>query len=184
MYFRVTLASAILMTAFGLAAGAHAQMAITTFGATDALLCYQNAADDFSGDISPCDAALSQGGTSPADRYKTLVNRGIIKNRTGDIASAMDDFNAALAINEKIAEAYLNRGNSHYLSGRYSEALSDYETAISYEVNKPWAAWYNIGLAHEAMKETEKARAAYMKALEINPEFSAAQEKLARLGTG
>ena len=45
MYFRVTLASAILMTGFGLAAGAHAQMAITTFGATDASLCYQNAAD-------------------------------------------------------------------------------------------------------------------------------------------
>lgn len=182
MILRVTLASAIMISALCLAAPSRAQMAITTFGATDASLCYDNAANDFSRDFDPCDAALSQAGITPADRYKTLVNRGIIKNRTGDIDSAMDDFNAALDIKSDIGEAYLNRGNSHYLRGRYADALADYKAAISYEVSKPWAAWYNIGLAHEALKDTEQARAAYLKALEINPGFSAAQVKLDKLG--
>ncbi len=160
---------------------AHAQMSVSTFGATDASMCYENASDDFSRDTDPCDAALSKGALTRADRYKTLVNRGIIRNRNGDIEAAIDDFNAALEIDSGVGEAYLNRGNSYFLSARYDAALADYETALANGVNKPWAAWYNIGLAHEAKNDKVKAREAYAKALDLNPSFSPAQIKLANL---
>jgi tetratricopeptide (TPR) repeat protein len=161
---------------------AAAQMAVTTFGATDAASCYENASDDFSRETDPCDQALASGGLTRADRLKTLVNRGIIHNRNGDLQAAVDDFNAALEIDASVGEAYLNRGNSYYLSGQYDSALADYDSALANNVNKPWAAWYNIGLAYEAKKDKQKAREAYEKALELNPSFSPARVKLASLG--
>lgn len=156
---------------------ALAQMSVTTFGATDAVLCYQNAADDFSRDSTPCDQALRTALTGD-DRKKTFVNRGIIRNREGRLGDAIEDFDAALALDGGLAEAFLNRGNSHYLGGRYGEAVGDYEESLRLGVRKPWAAWYNIGLAKDALNDKEGARAAYQKALETNPDFFQARQKL------
>lgn len=156
-----------------------AQMSVTTFGATDAVLCFQNAAEDSSRDSAPCDAALRTPLTTD-DRKKTFVNRGIIRNREGRLMDAMEDFNAALAIDGGLAEAFLNRGNSYYLGGRYEQSISDYEESLWLGVRKPWAAWYNIGLAKDALKDAPGAREAYQKALEINPDFYQARQKLER----
>ncbi|MGE0409193.1 MAG: tetratricopeptide repeat protein [Amphiplicatus sp.] len=159
------------------AAPASAQMAVTTIGATDAVLCYQNAASDFSQDTGPCDDALRDV-QSRSDRKKTLVNRGIIYNRAGDYRAAFADFDAALEIDRSLAEAYVNRGNTYFLTGRNDEAIGDYERSITLGVNKPWAAWYNIGLVYEAKGNAGKARDAYVRSLELNPNFTQAEEKL------
>lgn len=173
------LASVACVTLFAVAPAA-AQMSVTTIGATDAASCYENARDDYSRDTGPCDKALADRTTNRGDRKKTLVNRGVIYNRTGDVGSAMDDFNAALAIDGALGEAYLNRGNSYFLSQRYDEALSDYQHALDLDVGKPWAAWYNIGLVYEAQKQPDKAREAYEEALSANPDFAQARQKLER----
>ncbi len=167
------------MTAFMLMiVPASAQMSVTTIGATDAAACYNNANDDYSSDTEPCDTALENPGTTRLDRKKTLVNRGIIHNRNGDLGAALEDFNAALEIDGSLGEAYLNRGNSFFLASRYDEALADYERALEANISKPWAAWYNIGLIHDARNDADKAREAYKKALEENPGFTLAQQKL------
>ncbi len=171
----------LTMLAVLFAAPAKAQMSVSTFGATDAVECYRNAASEVARDTGPCDAALRDSATKKRDRIKTLVNRGIIHNRNSDIAKAVADFDAALAMDGGLAEAYLNRGNSRFLASDYASALDDYEKALRLGVSKPWAAWYNIGLVHDARKESEKARDAYEKALALKPDFSLAQEKLARL---
>jgi tetratricopeptide (TPR) repeat protein len=167
----------LLATAIFVSAPALAQMAVTTFGAGDAQTCYEYARDDYARDTTPCDKALNLK-MSASDTKKTLVNRGIIHNRTRALDLALADFNAALAIDGDLAEAYLNRGNTHFLSNRIDAALADYEKALALDVNKPWAAWYNIGLAHEAKGDKPKAQEAYAKALELNPDFSPAKAKL------
>lgn len=164
--------------AFAFSVPAAAQMSVTTIGATDAAACYENASNDFSSDTDPCDKALKDPGTTRGDKKKTLVNRGVIHNRNGDLTAALDDFDDALEIDGALAEAYLNRGNSYFLASRYSEALADYERALETGVSKPWAAWYNIGLVHDAQSNADKAREAYEKALQENPEFTLAQQKL------
>lgn len=145
-----------------LSPGAAAQLSVTTIGASEAAECYNNANDGFSRDTGPCDQAIRDVSTTRSDKKKTYVNRGIIHNRNNDITAAVADFNAAIAIDEMIAEAYLNRGNSHYLSSRYDDALADYRHSLALDVHKPWAAWYNIGLVYE-VKMMRKTRAPPLK---------------------
>lgn len=171
--------SAGLVCVFFLFVGAaQAQMSVTTIGATDAASCYENARSNVSRDAAPCDKALAESAMPRSDRKKTLVNRGVILNRTGDVGAAVDDFNNALDIDGALGEAYLNRGNSYFLTRRYEEALADYYEALEHDLTEPWAAWYNIGLAYDARKMPEKAKEAYQTALDLNPDFSQARQKL------
>ncbi len=178
MTMTAKLAFLSMISTLVLTANTGAQMSVTTFGATDAAACYENANNALSGDAAPCDKAIKDMGLTRGDQMKTYVNRGIIHNRNLDLDAAIDDFNAALEIDDGLAEAYLNRGNSFFLGGRYDDALAEYETALANDISKPWAAWYNIGLVHDAKKQPAKARQAYAKALALKPDFALAQTKL------
>ena len=179
MVFKAMIAGCIV--ACLAAAPASAQMSVTTFGESDAAACYQQASNNFGHDTTPCDKALENAAMSKTDRKKTLVNRGIIENRNRGFQAAMSDFNAALAIDPRLGEAVVNRGNSYFLTGRLNEALADYKRALDLGVSRPWAAWYNIGLVYEAKKDKEKAREAFQKAIELNPNFELAKTHLAKL---
>ena len=160
---------------------AQAQLSITTFGATEAQACYQDAGDDHTTDTGECDKALNgKVQLTRRDVAHTHVNRGIILNRAGRVSEAISDFDAALTIRPSLAEAFLNRGNSYFLKEQYDSALADYETALANGLRKSYAAWYNIGLVYDAKKMPEKAREAYEKALADNPGYRLAEEKLER----
>lgn len=176
------LAPLYALIAFIAPSGALAQMAVSTFGATDAQLCYQAAADNFASDTDDCDEALKGGTLTARDRIATYVNRGIILNREGRLDEALADFDKAIEKNSELAEAFLNRGNTYYLMRRYDEAIGDYQSSLRYNLRKSHVAWYNIGLAQEAKKDDVKAKEAYRTALEINPEFGPAQKKLGLSG--
>ncbi|MCA8888382.1 MAG: tetratricopeptide repeat protein [Parvularculaceae bacterium] len=163
------------------ASPAAAQMAITTFGATDAVQCFENARDDFSSDSGPCDRALDDAALTGLDEMRTRVNRGVIYNRTGELAAAIEDFDAALAMDDAAGEAWLNRGNSYFLMGDLDQALADYETALENDVSQPWSAWYNVGLVYLRRNEADKARAAFEKSLQLNPGFAPSQAELEEL---
>jgi tetratricopeptide (TPR) repeat protein len=165
-------------------APATAQMSISTFGATDAQACFEDAQDERTTSVGNCDAALSGQALTKRDRLATYVNRGIIQNRAGRLKEALADFDAALAGDAALGEAFLNRGNTHFLAGRYDLAIADYEKSLDVELSKPWVAWYNIGLAREALKDARAARTAYERALEINPDFGPARKKLGLDGEG
>lgn len=156
----------------------NAQMAVSTFGATDAQLCYEDARDDMSSNADHCDEALKTAGMTERDRIATYVNRGLILNRAGRLNEALADFDEALSRDDGTAEAYLNRGNTYYLMRRYDEAIEDYRASLDYDLAKAHVAWYNIGLAYEAQNDPAKARSAYQTSLELNPDFGPAQAKL------
>lgn len=165
-------------------APATAQMSVSTFGATDAQLCFEAARDDMSTTTTDCDEALRQGGLNRRDEVATRVNRGVLLNRAGRYEEALADFDYALTKNVETAEAYLNRGNSYYLQRRYDDAIADYQKSLEYGIAKADVAWYNIGLAHEAQKDSVKARDAYRMALQTNPDFGPALRKLAVAAPG
>lgn len=169
----------ILALAFAtLSAPAMAQMSVSVVGATDAQLCFEAAGDNFATSTANCDDALRRGGLSKHDEVATRVNRGIVLNRAERFKEALADFDYALAMSPDTAEAYLNRGNCYFMQRRFDDAIADYEKSIKLGITKADVAWYNVGLAHEAKKDTAKAKEAYRTALEINPDFGPALKKL------
>ena len=58
-----------------------------------------------------CTLALDSELLLPRDRAGTYVNRGVLKLRRREYASAMFDFNRAVQIKPDLGEAYVNRGD-------------------------------------------------------------------------
>src|SRR6266446_3307173 len=59
---------------------------------------------------------------------RKLVKRGIELFSKGDIAGAIVEYNRALTIDPKLADAYLNRGKARRAGGDLDGAITDYET--------------------------------------------------------
>lgn len=75
------------------------------------------------------------------------------------------------------AEALLVLGKSCFLSSWYHEAIEAYKKCIALE-NRSGAAYYNLGVAYQALGKHREARNAFLKALEINPNHEPSQEAL------
>ncbi len=162
----------------GYAAPAAAQSSISTFGTTDARECFSRALDNISTTVSYCDEALRDGNLTVRDARATRVNRGIILTRAERYDDALADFNAVLEDDSASAEALLNRGNVYVRTSRFSEALDDYRASLDAGLRKAHLAWYNIGLAHEGLKQKDEALAAYRASLDLAPDFALARRKV------
>lgn len=65
--------------------------------------------------------------------YYFLYYRGISHLESRDFAKALVDFNAAIKLEKRFADAYSGRGQAQAGIKNYGEALSDYDTAIQYD---------------------------------------------------
>ena len=128
-----------------------------------------------------CDDALEDTEMTLRDRASTLVNRGVVYNNGRKFDSALTDFQAALAIDSEIPEAYLNRGNSRFFEGRLQEAIADYTHAIDLNIERMSAALYNRSLAYGQIGDFKSARADLQAAVALSPDFKEAQAQLALL---
>ena len=163
---------------------ATAQVAVSTLGATEAQACFRDAGDGVTTDTRRCDQALLDTNLIPRDRQATLVNRGIVLNRAGRPAEALAGFDTALDADPALAEAWLNRGNSHYFLGRPEAAMADYHQSLALAIRRDHVAWYNIGLVHQSRGQTNEAIRAWLEAVARNPEFTLAAERLGLAGPG
>ena len=163
------------------AGAAHAQ-SITVFGNTDAQECYMST-KLFGGGPSAlehCNKALKYGNLSKRDRAKTLVNRGINYTRERRHDLAMADYEEALQLIPNLAEAFVNRGNTYIFRSQFRRAIEDYDRGLELGTKDPHAAYYNRGLAHEALKELDSAFADFVQANELRPNWSFALERIER----
>lgn len=98
---------------------------------------------------------------------------------------AMQEYEAALAIDPNNAGAHFGRGVGRLMAppgfgGDLDGAIQDLEFACAKD---PFPeAWYNLGEAYKRKGLNDKAKAAYKKALELNPNYSAAAQALKSLG--
>jgi tetratricopeptide (TPR) repeat protein len=74
-------------------------------------------------------------------------------------------------------EALIALGKSCFLSSWYQEAIETYKACIAIDGSND-AAYYNLGVAFQALGKYRDARDAFLKAIEINPNHEAAQEAL------
>ena len=86
-----------------------------------------------------------------------------------------------LIIPESGSEAVNNdRGETHYILGKYHEAIADFNVAISINDKFP-KAYKNRGDSYRQLKQYDKAFADYNKAISLNPKYSEAYESRAKL---
>jgi tetratricopeptide (TPR) repeat protein len=80
--------------------------------------------------IAGCTAVLRRSKETRSNRAKALYNRGIALRDKGDLDRALVDFNEAIQLNPKGADAFNNRGITHRDKGDLDRALSDFNEAI------------------------------------------------------
>lgn len=161
--------------------GTAAFSAETVIGGGNAQSCYEGADKGLSPHeyIPLCNAALSDV-LSTSDRAATLINRGILKLANMQATGSLADFDAGLAIRGDMAEGYVDRGASLIMLKRYDEALADISKGISMNARRPQLAFYDRGLANEALGNIQAAYEDYKQAQTIDPEFVEPANELKR----
>ena len=93
---------------------------------------------------------------------------GIILAKAGDNAEAMEYFDKVISVQPKNAAALNNRGNILMLQELYPEAQNAYLAATA-EDPEDAEIWVNLVKSYQATKDAKKAKAAFIKAQELDP---------------
>lgn len=155
--------------------------AITVLGPGPAQICYQAADQGLdAGDyLTYCNQALA-GSLNDRDRAATYINRGVLKLSLNEANSAQDDFNAGIAINDKMGEAYVDRGATQIILKHYAEAIADIDRGIALGSKQAHLAYFDRAMANEALGNATAAYNDYRQALLIEPDFTLASNELKR----
>jgi tetratricopeptide (TPR) repeat protein len=127
-----------------------------------------------------CTEALDKEMLNTHDRAGTLVNRGVLKMRRANWASATKDFNEAVRLRPSLGEAYVNRGAVAIGQHRYADSLPDLNKGLQLGVEEPAKVYFNRALAYEGMDDVKSAYFDYQKAVELSPEWEAPKNELIR----
>ena len=163
-------------------AGGSASAAVTVFGGGQAEHCFKAAlagkADDDS--IRICDLALATDDLVPADRGGTLINRGVMRLRRGQLAAAQADLDAGVTLNPAVGDGWLDRGAVLVAQRHYHDGLTDIDKAIGLGVREPAKAYYNRAIAEEGLDDEKAAYFDYQRALALKPGWELPQKELLR----
>lgn len=119
-------------------------------------------------EIAACTTALESGRLTKRERIAAHTNRGESHLALQDRARALEDANAALAIDPNNSLAYRLRGRAHYALGQYDRAIADYSRLIELNPTDP-SAIHNRGVARAVGGDHAGAIADYDAALALDP---------------
>lgn len=128
--------------------------------------------------LSWCDTALAD--PAMTHRAALLMDRGVVKVRLNDNAGALADYNAAIALDANLGDAYVSRAGVEIALKRYDDARSDVAQAMALSASNMHAAFYDRAVIEEEHGDVRAAYRDYKQALAIKPDYWAAQRELAR----
>ena len=143
------------------------------------------AADDWDNAINQLTVALSVAKPNKAalDPASIYFYRGTAYGKKKEYDPAIADFNQALLLNPKSAEAFTNRGNAYNDKKEYDRAIADYNQALLLNPKNAYA-FNSRGSAYELKGDKVKAIESYRQALAVAPDPQVkefAQQKLKEL---
>jgi tetratricopeptide (TPR) repeat protein len=125
-----------------------------------------------------CDTALSDPLTN--HRAALLMDRGVVKARLANNAGALEDYDAAIALNAHLGDAYVSRAGVLIAMKRYDDARSDIAQGMALGATNMHAAFFGRAVIEEETGDVRAAYRDYKQALAIKPDYWAAQRELAR----
>ena len=166
-----------------LGAAMPALAASTVIGGGNARGCYEAAEFNQSVKVglAVCNAAIQDDAMSTEQRASTYVNRGIVYMHARNLTAAIADYDAALKLNNQLAEAYVNKGIALvHLGGRDKDAVAALTSGLSYNPDRPEIAYYTRGIAYELIGMTREAYEDYKSAVSLKPDWAEASAQLQR----
>ncbi len=164
------------------AGAGYARAATIVIGNSLAEACSKAALADRSDpqSLGQCDLALQSEILDARDRASTFVNRGVMRLRREEFEFARADFDAAIALSPKVAEAYLNRGAVSVGEKRFRAGLDDINSALRLGVKEPEKAYFNRALAYEGLDDETSAYLDFQQALALKPGWDLPAHELMR----
>lgn len=167
------------------AAGAATLTVVGTSPAANA--CYDGADSESpdASDLAACNSAMAEPELRYDDRIATLVNRGIVRFRLGELGGANADFDAVLASQPGQPDALINKAIVTLADdGDIESALAMLNRGLSGTPQRPWVGYYGRAVAHELAGRDELAYRDYRKAQDLKPGWTLARQALARFSRG
>ncbi len=96
------------------------------------------------------------------------LQMGIILAKAGDYNEAMKYFDKVLSLDSRNAAAMNNRGNIFMIQDKYQDAQKAY-LAATQAAPKDAHVWVNLARSYKAAKDIKKAKAAFIKAKDLDP---------------
>jgi tetratricopeptide (TPR) repeat protein len=178
----------VALAAFGAAPSAAQDPSADPRGVTvlgDSVHARRCSASVAAGDVSDrtlttCTRALRYPRLTREGEIQIRINRGIALLRRNESGAALVDFDAVIVLDQRNAEAHLNRGAALVQMGRPGPAVAAITESLGLGVREPHKAYFNRGAAREALHDLEGAYEDYSTALEIQPDWGPANAELAR----
>lgn len=130
-----------------------------------ALALWENG--DLSGAVRTAEEAIAMG---PSDAFTKNVF-GLLLIQTGNYEGALIAFNDAIKLNDKYAEAFLNRGRTFSLLSNKVQALQDFNKALQLDTANAMA-YYARGIYFKELGNADAAIADYTALINLRPNFA------------
>ena len=128
--------------------------------------------------VGVCNGALDHDLLARKDRAGTYDNRGVILDMLGRTEEAAADFNAAIALDPSLGDPYVNLGAMLIKKGQHEEALTHINKGIDLGMAFAHIGYYDRAVAEQMLGRFKEAYYDYKKALELEPNFKMASERL------
>ena len=97
------------------------------------------------------------------------------------IDMALTQANQAIALNPTYTDAFYHKGAAYFLKQDYPDAQAAFQQTVTLD-NKNALYYYSLGATYYAQNDTASAKTNLQKALQVDPNFTPAQDLLKRLG--
>jgi tetratricopeptide (TPR) repeat protein len=119
------------------------------------------------------DIRLATLATSTSTAAEDYLATGLQKERKNDYLGALAEYDRAIELNPRYADAYVGRGFAKYKLGERSSAITDFSTAITLNP-KSARAYHNRGTMYLEFKDWEYAIRDFDQAIAIDPNYAEA----------
>lgn len=117
---------------------------------------------------------------APNDAADLLMRRGTVALRSGQLETALSNFDQLIATEPNFAEAWNKRAIVHYLLGHYQQSITDIEQTLRLEP-RHFGALSGLGAIFIQLEQPRAAIRVFEAVLEIYPQSDSSKRNIEQL---